>query len=205
MKEIKILILKLAAYYEKDISDEQLEIYAEQLSRAISVDQLKFAISKYISDPENEFFPRPISKLISLAIDPLSSQTKAQQIASLVKQAIFEKNGSSWTSGYYWGKHPESGDDLFYFEGRTESFWTWREAAVNYFGESGLALVDHLGGWERLCLTYNESPESVMAAQMLRAAEAVIEIRKMNMQNSIPQLNYENNPVKLISIKEIPE
>lgn len=202
----KIALLKLAAYYEKILTDEQLEIYAEQLATSLTVVESQEAVMKYISHPENEFFPRPVSKLISLIKDPLDNSSKAQQVVSEIRNAILKK-GSAWVDGYYWGKHPDSGEDVFYFEGKQNSFWTWKEAAIEYFGESGLAVVDHLGGWQRLCLAFDESPDTVINAQLLRAAEAVMAIYRHGRENQLPQLRSENRiqVMNLVSMREIPK
>jgi hypothetical protein len=57
-------ILGLAEYYDKTLSSNQIEMFVEDLG-SINLEQLKFAIKKYRTDPKSVFFPLP-SKLIGL-------------------------------------------------------------------------------------------------------------------------------------------
>ncbi len=67
MKEIKILLVKLAAYYEKTLTDEQIQMYSAQLyDNGMNGENLTEACRIYVNNPTNEFFPRPISKLMVL-------------------------------------------------------------------------------------------------------------------------------------------
>lgn len=199
----KVSLLNLSAYYDKVLTDQQIKIYADQLAEFLTPEELTAAVKIYINDPQNEFFPRPISKLISLIKEPLKPIDLTQQAAGLIKQAVVQKQ-SAWPTGYFWGKHPDSGEDLFYFEGKTKTFWTWREAAEDYFGSLGLAMIDHLGGWQRVCEMFNTTQESVVWAQLLKAGESVIAIYKHERQNTLPELPAKSKEVlKLVSIKTV--
>lgn len=200
----KLSLLELAAYYEKALTDEQLRIYSEQLFEYLSESEVRSAVKLYVSNPENEFFPRPISKLISLVKEPLNVQDLSQQAAALIKQAVVDRQ-SFWTQGYFWGKHPETGEDLFYYEGKTKTHWTWREAAEEYFGSLGLAIVDHMGGWHKVCERFNESPDTVVWPQLLKSGESVQTIYRHEKENTLPALPERSKDVlRLVSIKEIP-
>lgn len=202
---MKKLLLKLAAYYGHDLTAAQLEVYADQLSRHLSEVEVNQAMQAYIDDPANEFFPRPISKLIALVKAPVSQVDLSQQAAALIKQAVIDKQ-SAWTQGYYWGRHPDSGEHVFYFEGRNQNFWTWREAAENYLGSLGLAMVDHMGGWHKVCERFNESPDTVVWPQLLKSGEAIQAIHKHEKQNTLPTLPGTSKDVlKLVTMKELPK
>lgn len=199
----KVSLLNLSAYYDKVLTDQQIKIYADQLAEFLTPEELTAAVKIYINDPQNEFFPRPISKLIALIKEPLKPIDLTQQAAGLIKQAVVQKQ-SAWPVGYFWGKHPDSGEDLFYFEGKTKTFLTWREAAEDYFGSLGLAMIDHLGGWQRVCEMFNTTQESVVWAQLLKAGESVIAIYKHERQNTLPELPAKSKEVlKLVSIKTV--
>lgn len=203
MSNFKKTILSLAAYYGHDLTKEQLDIYADQLSRSLSESEANSAALKYIDDPTNEFFPRPVSKLIALVKSPVKPADLAQQAAALIKQAVIDKQ-SSWATGYYWGRHPDTGEHLFYFEGKNQNFWTWREAAENTLGPLGLAIVDHLGGWQKVCERFNESPDTVVWPQLLKSGEAVQSIHKYEKENTLPALPEKSKEVlKLVSVKSI--
>lgn len=202
---MKKLLLKLAAYYGHDLTAAQLEVYADQLSRHLNEVEVNQAMQAYIDDPTNEFFPRPISKLIALVKAPVSQVDLSQQAAALIKQAVIDKQ-SAWTQGYYWGRHPDSGEHVFYFEGRNQNFWTWREAAENYLGSLGLAMVDHMGGWHKVCERFNESPDTVVWPQLLKSGEAIQAIHKHEKQNTLPALPGTSKDVlKLVTMKELPK
>lgn len=190
--EIKKSILSLAAYYGHDLTKEQLDIYTEQLSRNLTEAEAKSAALLYIDNPTNDFFPRPISKLISLVKEPLSASEKSQQALALIKRAVVDRQ-SYWLSGYYGGKHPDTGEDFFYFVGKTESFWTWREAALDVLGELGLAMVDYFGGWQRVCETFNETQETIIGAQLLKIGEARQMISYHGRENQAPALTSSRN------------
>lgn len=180
-------ILRLAAYYGHDLTKAQLEVYTDQLMRCLSPIEANKAVLAYIDDPANTFFPKPISKLIALVKDPLSSTEKSQQALALIKRAVVDRQ-SYWLSGYYGGKHPDTGEDVFYYVGKTESFWTWREAALDVLGELGLAMVDYFGGWQRVCETFNETQETIIGAQLLKIGEARQMIAYHRKENQLPAL-----------------
>lgn len=158
MSSIKVSLIKLASYYEKVLSDEQIQIYSEQLSQNLTDDECLVACRKYIDDPKNEFFPRPISKLIALIKSPISNDDMSQNISSLLMEAE-RKYGVHWSEGYY-----QSGETIY--KGKDVSHKTWQEAALSIFGPVGLKVVDRYGGWKNFCINIYESPDGVIRAQI---------------------------------------
>ncbi len=156
--EFKVALLGLAAYYDKPLTDQQIIMYSDQVSRLLSVDEMKLAAKLYIDDPKNEFFPRPVSKLVELIRKPVSTEDLSQNVVSLLLQAE-RKFGVHWTDGYFQG-----GETLF--TGKQYSYRTWAEAAISFFGEVGLQIVDRYGGWKNFCMTIYESPDGVIRAQV---------------------------------------
>lgn len=88
MINTKVMLVKLAAYYEKTLTDDQIEIYSEQLFEHLTNQELSIACKKYIENAANEFFPRPVSKLIALIKKPIDENDQAVQAASLVLEAV---------------------------------------------------------------------------------------------------------------------
>lgn len=162
---IKVELIKLAAYYEKILTDEQLSIYSEQLNQALSEVECAQACRLYINDPKNEFFPRPVSKLIALIQAPLSNEDVAQNVSSLLMQAE-RKFGVHWTEG-----HLQAGETIF--AGKDISYRSWRDAAKSMFGETGLQIVDRYGGWKEFCVNVYDSPDGVVRAQIKNLAASL--------------------------------
>lgn len=63
--EITKIVLAFAEYYDKTLSETQIQMFVEDLM-GLSPDQLKMAVKKYRMDPANVFFPLP-AKLIEIA------------------------------------------------------------------------------------------------------------------------------------------
>jgi len=165
MTDFKLAIIKLAAYYEKDLSDEQILMYSEQLSGSLNIEELKAAIKFYIDDPKNEFFPRPVSKLISIIKSPVSAEDVSQNISSLL-MAAEKKYGVHWASGFMQ-------DGEIVYQGKDCAFQNWRHAAVSVFGPTGLQVVDRYGGWKEFCVNIYESPDGVVRAQVKNLATSL--------------------------------
>lgn len=194
---IKTSIIKLAAYYEKNLTDEQILIYSNQISENLTDDECAIACKLYINDPKNEFFPRPVSKLIALIRTPLSTEDVSQNITSLLLQAE-RKFGIHWDEGYFQG-----GETIF--KGKDISYTTWKAAAISVFGETGLKLVDRYGGWKEFCINLYESPDGVVRAQISKAITSLQNtIQKTGDYDALPQGNTEAQVIQLIkNIKTI--
>lgn len=179
MSAYKIALLKLAAYYEKALTDEQIRIYSEQLSQSLTELEVAQSISMYVDNPENEFFPRPVSKLIALIKRPIAKDDQAQNLADLLRMAI-SKHGQHWEDGHFMG-----GERVY--AGRTCSYPHWSWAAVSEFGGVGLEIVKRNGGWMNFCNSYFTQPEGVFKKQLRDAASTVIELSEKGLLQD-PQL-----------------
>jgi hypothetical protein len=158
MIETKKLLVKLAAYYEKKLSDEQIQIYAEQLNEALTSAELSHACKLYINDPTNEFFPRPVSKLIHLIRQPISANDEAVSIADRVVEAI---------SRFGWANEAE---------------------AMSFIGEAGKAAVRRNGGWNYLCSNLGTNLDiGQFRAQCRDGVKANIQITKVSERPQIEQ------------------
>jgi hypothetical protein len=171
--QIKLALLELAAYYEKDLSDEQLKLYGNQLSESLTVEEMYQAMSRYINDPTNEFFPRPVSKLIALVKTPVSNTDVALQATALVFQA-HEKFKEVWSEGHFVnGEKAYQGKDCLYTE--------WKHAAISFFGwelgEVILKVVERYGGWKHLAMQIQEGPEGVVRSQVQKLTDSLLNIK----------------------------
>lgn len=194
-------MVALSAYYQRPLSDVTLKMYADDLSD-LPLNAVLKAYDGYRRDPKNRTMPLPAQIRAILDVS-LGDHDQVQQALALIKECVIEKQ-STWLVGYYWGKHPETGEDLFYFEGKNKTFWTWREAAADYFGPLGLKMVDHVGGWQRVCEMFNENLESVIWSQLLKSGESVVNIHKAGKQDELPQLPKPLiEALKLIEVKTL--
>lgn len=195
----KMAILTLAAYYEKELSDEQVLVYSNQLSRSLSDSEANAAVEKYTDDPKNEFFPRPISKLIEIIKKPIDNKDQAQNILSLIKLAI-KRHGHNWSDGYF---H----DYQTIFKGKDCSFLSFDEAAKSEIGDAGLAVTKRMGGWKHLCNFYYNNDEGIFNAQIRMLSESVLNLHEKGHLDSLPQLSNSNqndsNILKLVKFNEI--
>ena len=79
-------VLGLAEYYDKKLSENQLEMFVDDLSE-ITFEELQFAIKKYRKDPANVFFPLP-AKLLAIITPIMNEKDEAQEVANLVISAV---------------------------------------------------------------------------------------------------------------------
>jgi hypothetical protein len=176
--EIKKALVMLAAYYEKVLSPEQIEIYSNQLAESLSAEETLQACKMYIAEPANEFFPRPLSKLIHLIKKPVSNEDQSSQISALLIKAV-QDFGSRWTNGTFGQYHYQHGTDWGKaFEGRLEGkkhfYEQWDHAAISVFGQIGLTVVNRYGGWERFCENVDSSHDGVIRAQVKNLATSLL-------------------------------
>jgi hypothetical protein len=157
--EYKLKILELAAFYEKTLTDEQVRVYSEFLAQRMSIHELTHAIALYCDDATNEFFPRPISKLVALIHSPIDDESVAKESAARIVAAI-----------------PKFG-------------WCNREDAKAFIGEVGWAVVEKQGGWQYICEHYGkEISMSTFQAQARDLAKSQIVLAKRGLADSPPAL-----------------
>lgn len=159
MSEYKIKILELAAFYEKTLTDEQVRVYSEFLAVRLTTHELVQAIALYCDDPKNEFFPRPVSKLVALIKEPIDDDSTAREVAARIVAAI-----------------PKFG-------------WCNQEAAKNFVGEIGWAVIEKQGGWPYLCEHYGVDIQmSAFQAQVRDLAKSQIHLAKRGLADTPPAL-----------------
>lgn len=189
---ISTLIIKLAAYYEKILTDDQVEIYANQLAESLTPEETALACKKYIDNPANEFFPRPVSKLIYLVKKPVSNEDMAQNITGLLMAAV-RAYGPHWASG-----HAQSGEMIY--AGKDQAYKTWENAALSVFGQVGLVAVQRYGGWLNFCQNVYESPEGVVRAQVKNLTTSLQNIKEQTgSYASLPYHSEQIGPVSDVS------
>jgi hypothetical protein len=150
----KIMLVKLAAYYEKTLSSEQIQMYSEQLEEHLTDEACSIACKKYIDNSANEFFPRPISKLIAIIKTPVSLDDDAQEIASKIINAV---------SKFGWNNY---------------------EDAKNYIGERGFDVVKRFGGWQYVCQELGQNIQlTTFNAQIRELLKSTARIENVKQDN----------------------
>lgn len=150
MKQHKIKLLELAMFYEKVLSDDQVQLYGKYLYEKLTVQELDQAIRLYFDNPQNEFFPQPISKLVALIKNPIQDQDMANEVASKLCSALSKYGPDSW------------------------------ERARDYIGELGWLVASKLGGWSYLCQTLTNSEMQIFRAQARDLAKTQIALARAN-------------------------
>lgn len=203
MTHFKKSLLKLAAYYGHDLTPAQLDVYAEQLSRHLVESELNDAMVLYIDEPSNEFFPRPVSKLIALVKKPVDNKDQAQNVLNLIKKAVVSHQ-SSWVEGYF-SRYDENREPVWiYYNEKQEPFASWRDAARSEIGDLGLLIIDRLGGWKHVCERFDQEPEGVVTGQLVKNIESIINIAEVGKLEDKPALpGQTNNVLKLVNIKTL--
>lgn len=79
-------IIGLAEYYDKTLTENQIEMFVEDLS-VLTQDELNYAISRYRRNPDNSFFPLP-GKLIALVHPVITEKDEAQDASHLIIAAV---------------------------------------------------------------------------------------------------------------------
>lgn len=161
--ELKKLIVQLAAYYEKDLSDEQIVLYANDLASLLSFDEALTAAAAYRRDPENTFFPRPISKLVKYARPERPDSDAALEVAASIIKCVKRHGYPNGT------------------EARAE------------MGEVGWAVVQAFGGWATICEIMNDKNIPTYTAQFRELAKAKIADARAGRFDETPTLPAPSN------------
>lgn len=158
LMEMKKLIVNLAAYYEKDLSAVQIGMYADQLYRLMSLGDLIVAIKRYCDDPNNEFFPRPISKLAGFIQPKTDDDADAKEAAGRIIAAV-----------------PKFG-------------WNNELLAKTSIGPLGWKVVELQGGWRAVCEVMNDRNITSLQAQYRDLAKAEIKRARLGHIDNAPGL-----------------
>lgn len=85
-ERISEILIALAEYYEKPLTELQLAMYVEDLLE-LDADHLLEAVKRYRKDPANEFFPKP-AKLISMVLPTENLEADARDAAGRMVAAV---------------------------------------------------------------------------------------------------------------------
>lgn len=171
LTEYKQGLLWLAAFYTYKIPQEQLTPFANWLAVRMSIDELMFAVNRYAEDPKNEYFPRPISKLMGYRRPTLSDDDMSVDIATRILGAV-RKFG-----------HTGYGE------------------AKTYMGEVGQLAVERMGGWFHLCHSLNSENQNMMFAQFRTIAKSLLSQAHLGLIDTVPALPAPRNQKQLSTHK----
>ena len=80
------IVFALGEYYGKQLTENQLEMYSEDLMN-LTPEELVFAIKAYRQNPDNKFFPLP-GQLIGIIKPPMTATDEANEVASAILNSI---------------------------------------------------------------------------------------------------------------------
>lgn len=86
MSEIKALLVMLAEYYQKTLTDNQVRMYAEDLSE-FPFEEVSRAMDSYRKNPNNKFFPIP-AQLVEIMRPGVDDQSEAVEVSGRIWEAI---------------------------------------------------------------------------------------------------------------------
>jgi len=190
----KLAILKLAAYYDKVLTDQQIQIYSDQLAEYLTEDEANASVKLYIDQPLNDFFPRPVSKLIALIKPPVTDKDESQNLLDLLIQAI-RKHGQYWSDGV------TLSDGNLWFFGKNQYFKTWTLAAQDEIGTLGIEVIKRNGSWLNFCMSYFDQPEGVFKKQAKDSIETTVRLARNNQLGHVPQIDGGSGAKVLSMIK----
>ncbi len=154
------IIFGLAEYYDKTLTDLQMEMYVEDLMD-LDLQELKQAVRLYRNDPKNKFFPLPS------ALKGMLRPSDDSQAREAVSRIIYSLT-------HY-------GDPYGHSEDRTNR-------AKEYIGELGWLVVKRMGGWVHLSQAGEDDIGPIAQAQWRELANSIQTRDRLGMVDQPPML-----------------
>lgn len=160
LKMIKKLWSAFAAYYQLSLSDQQIQLYAEDCSE-YSADAIGLAMKAWRRNPKHSRLPLP-GQLLEL-MNGSNSRLSATAIATNMIAAV-QRHDYTW---------PQQLNKSAY---RTGTFGGDFRAEL---GEAAWEVMRAYGDWAKFCEAYKESNnETAFKAQLRDLIESVVEKRR---------------------------
>lgn len=190
MKILKTLILEDAAYYDAQMNEIKLRLFAEELSQW-PVTEVHRAFKHFRQEPGRNRMPLPAD--VKAFLKPkIEDKDQARDCAALILKAISRR-------GYYWAGGSMM-DGVCRFEGNSGVFHeTFEIACKEFCGDLAWEVIQRFGGWQRLCEVANDSQDTTLMAQLRDLADSLQKKARAGSldqppglpasQNSVPQLD----------------
>jgi hypothetical protein len=155
--EVMKELIQLASYYGKNLSEVQLNLYADDLEHLEKHVLVKAAL-EYRRNPENKFFPLP-AEILKLAGNEYSQspREKADVVANRIWDAIARFG------------------------------WNNPDKARAYIGELGWKTVEMAGGWVGMCETSDIENKNIIIAQTRDLAMAAQSSYNVDRNKELPE------------------
>ncbi len=176
MKELYELILESAIFYDAQMNETRVKMFAKALSD-LPLDQVKLAYSEMYKDPERKKIPLP-AEIRNYISPKLSNRDEAILIARKIESMIRRK-GSTWRSAL-----SPTWPATFTTTGG-QIFDNIDDALIEELGDTGHFVVQSYG-FHDLVSDFKEMPSGQFYPQMRDTVLAVIEAKKK--ENRIPAL-----------------
>jgi hypothetical protein len=152
----------VATYYSESFPDEVLEMFASDLAD-LDFETVKEAIARLRRDPKITRFPRP-AQIRAVLMPALTPEDQARDVAARIAANI-SRRGRNWEDGFrHSGRKCFTGKD-------GAAFPTWEAAAESLIGAHGIAVVNKIGGWDKVVDMFEENQHA--QAQIRELARTV--------------------------------
>lgn len=154
------IVFALAEYYDKTLTDLQMEMYVEDLME-LDPQELQQAVKLYRNDSRNKFFPLPAT------LKGMLKPSDDQQAREAVSRIIYALRKYSDPYGH-------SAERI--------------AAAMDYIGELGWFVVKRMGGWVHLSNADQEDTGPIAQAQWRELAISIQARDRLGIMNEAPRL-----------------
>ena len=161
-------IIGIAAYYGHKLSDEQVEMYAEDLTH-VPLNKLLTMLGEWRRDGKNRTYPRPAELLEHAG---LVSSESPEDRANIAMNKIWELIGK-------WG-------------------WNNTQHAVSAMGEFECEIVKRLGGWSQVCQDANVTDAGTWKAQTRELAKAILRREPAKFKPEEPRTEIGRNDLTVL-------
>lgn len=173
-KAVKRILLALAEYFDKSLTESQLAMYSQDLSD-LNAFEIERASVIYRKNPKNTRFPLP-SALIAALHPEQDESTVAIDLATRLCALIEEK-------GYVWEFSNGNGVAPAY-----APYPTFAEAVIGELGTVALEVVQRFGGWRRIHDAYYDSDRTAFMAQLRDRVAAILKLSRSGHLHYRPSL-----------------
>lgn len=167
-KNIIRILVGLAEYYDKSLTETQLAMYTQDLE-GLDPRQIELAAMQYRREPKNTRFPLPAA-LRALIEPETDDHTIAVDLAGRVAAAIEAK-------GYVWA-----------WNGGYKPHKTFGEAVAADLGTVAWEVIQRYGGWQRIHDAYFDMDRGMFNAVIRERILSTLKLSRAGRLNYRPEL-----------------
>ena len=175
---MKSLIVEFATFLGVQLTDRQIQLYADWIKREMSEDMFRLVRTKYIKEKlhsrfSNEQIAVTLAQLVEMAKDRPDIESQAVQVANAIIDGV---------SRYGWPNGAEAKEAL---------------------GELAWRVVEERGGWVNLCKNLKTSELKIAFAHFRDSAKAIQKRAQAGALHEKPTIAGEEKIDKLIKATKL--